>query len=213
MYPCDRPIRAAISSDVPWDKAMAPQSVHDIARSPGHSLFFCVRRRLILPISSSLPSKCAVLPTELTVTFCHSVFLSALVNALAASGKIPTGWQADLFVILQYVPMFTLSPRFMQRIRELYARDVQGRRGEWIDTGFGLSSGRGAGRSAIVFADVEQSEGSEDIEEVPRGVATTSSSGRGAGGMATGFADVEQNEGSDNIEEVTREVQVTTRSE
>ena len=36
----------------------------------------------------------------------------------------------------------------------MYARDVQGRRGEGIDTGFGLSSGRGAGGTAIVFVDV-----------------------------------------------------------
>jgi hypothetical protein len=50
----------------------------------------------------------------------------------------------------------------------------RGRRGEGIDTGFGLSlSGRGAGGTAIVFADVEQNEGSEDIEEVPREVGTT----------------------------------------
>ena len=63
-----------------------------------------------------------------------------------------------MLFILEYVPMFTLSPRFILSIRELYARDVQGRRGEGIDTGFGLSSVRGAGNSAIVFADVEQNE-------------------------------------------------------
>ena len=109
--------------------------------------------------------------------------------------------------------MFTLSPRFILSIRELYARDVQGRRGEGIDTGFGLSSGRGAGRSAFAFADVEQNEGSEDIEEVPRGVATTSSSSSGAGRTAIVFVDVEQNEAPGDIEEVTREVPVTTRPE
>lgn len=58
-------------------------------------------------------------------------------------------------------------------IRALYARDVQGKRGEGIDTGFGLASGRDFGGSAVVFADVEQNEGVEDIEEVPREGGTT----------------------------------------
>ena len=173
-----------------------------------------MRPRLILSLSSSLPSKRAVLPTKLTVTFCHSVFLSALINALATSGKFPaSGWLMCLLGILQYVPMFTLSPRFILSIWELYACDVQGRRGEGIDTGFGLSSDRSAGRLAIVFADVEQNEGLEDIEEALRGVATTLLSDRGPGGMAIVFVNIEQNEGSGNIEEVTREVQVATEPE
>ena len=115
--------------------------------------------------------------------------------------------------VLEYVLVFTLSPRFILSIRDLYARDVQGRHGEGIDTGFGLSSDCGAGRSTIVFVDVEQNEGSEDIEKVPRGLATTSSSGRDVGGTPVVFVDVEQNGGSEDIEEVTREVQVTTRPE
>ena len=101
---------------------------------------------------------------ELTVTFCHSVFLFALINLLSVSGNFPTvGWLACLLTIVECVPMFTLSPRFVMSIRELYARDIQGRRDEGIDTGFGLlSSGRGAGGTAIMFADVEPNE--EDIE-------------------------------------------------
>ncbi|KAF8442243.1 hypothetical protein L210DRAFT_3536131 [Boletus edulis BED1] len=76
--------------------------------------------------------------------------------------------------------MWTLIPRFIISVRELYARDVQISRGEGIDTGFGLSSGRSAGEKAMVFADVEQDEGPEDveetqrdIEEIPRDVGTT----------------------------------------
>ena len=161
--------------------------------------------------SSPLPSKRAVLPTELTAAFCHSVFLFSLINALTTSEKLPTeGWQ--VLFILEYVPVFTLSPRFIMSIRELYTHDVQGRRGEGIDTGFGLSSDCGAGRSTIVFVDVEQNEGSEHIEEVPRGVATTSSSGPGAGGTAIVFADVEQNEGSEDIEKVPRGLTTTSSS-
>ncbi|KAF8552966.1 hypothetical protein OG21DRAFT_1485804 [Imleria badia] len=69
--------------------------------------------------------------------------------------------------------MFTLIPRFIISIRELYARDVQGRRGEGIDTGFGLSSScRDAGGTAIVFADVEQNE-LDGVEETPMEDVTT----------------------------------------
>ena len=69
--------------------------------------------------------------------------------------------------------MYTLTPRFIMSIRELYARDVHGRQGGGIDTGFGLSSvGRSAGGVAIVFVDVE-SEGSEDAEEIRMEARTT----------------------------------------
>ena len=104
--------------------------------------------------------------------------------------------------------MYTLTPRFILSIRELYARDVQGRRGEGIDTGFGLSSGRGTGGTAIVFVDVEQNEESE-AAEVLREVVTTSSSSRGAGETVVVSVDVGQNEGLKDIEEVPREVIIT----
>ena len=74
-----------------------------------------------------------------------------------------------LLNILEVVPLFTLTPRFIISIRELYARDVQCRRGEGIDTGFGLTSGRGAVEAEVVFAGAGQNEGTEDIEEIPRG--------------------------------------------
>ena len=73
-----------------------------------------------------------------------------------------------LLLVMEYIPMYTLSPRFILSIRELYARDVEGRRGEGIDTGFGLSSsGRGAVVTPIAFTDVEQVQGVEVIEEIP----------------------------------------------
>ncbi|KAF8135154.1 hypothetical protein EV363DRAFT_1447915 [Boletus edulis] len=110
-----------------------------------------------------------------------AIFLFTLMNALAAAGKLGSGLsQLILSVIAEFVPMWTLIPRFIISVRELYARDVQISRGEGIDTGFGLSSGRSAGEKAMVFADVEQDEGPEDveetqrdIEEIPRDVGTT----------------------------------------
>lgn len=83
------------------------------------------------------------------------------------SGIYPTsGWELIVTSLIELIPLFTLTPRFIISIRALYARDLQGRRGEGIDTGFGLSSGRNV-RSTLVFADVEQNGEMEDIEEVP----------------------------------------------
>lgn len=76
------------------------------------------------------------------------------------------GWQLVLLGILEFVPIYTLTPRFIISIRKLYANDVEGRRGGGIDTGFGLPSTGGADRTVIVFADVEQNEGAEDVEEI-----------------------------------------------
>lgn len=91
-----------------------------------------------------------------------------IMNLSIALGKAPNGgWQWLLLLILEYVPIFTLTPRFILNIRELYTHDGQGRLGEGIDTGFGLSSsGRGAVGTAMVFANAEQNEGSDDTEEI-----------------------------------------------
>ncbi|KAF8553297.1 hypothetical protein OG21DRAFT_1261156 [Imleria badia] len=107
-----------------------------------------------------------------------AIFVFNLINVLTALEKLPTStWPLVLLTFVEYVPMFTLTPRFIMNIRELYARDVQGKHGEGIDTGFGLSlSGHDAGgiQTAIVFADVEPNEGLEGIEELPNiGVGTT----------------------------------------
>ena len=76
-----------------------------------------------------------------------------------------------VLTVMRYVPIFTLTPRFIMSLRELYARDVQGRRGGGIDTGFGLSSSScGAGRMAVMIADLERL---EDTEEIPMEVRTT----------------------------------------
>ena len=78
-------------------------------------------------------------------------------------------WEVVLIAIVTYVPAFVLTPRFVLSLRDLYARDVQGRCGGDIDTAFGLtSSGRAPVTSEIVFADgghnlvEEQGEGQEE---------------------------------------------------
>jgi hypothetical protein len=112
--------------------------------------------------------------------------------------------------VLAYVPMYALTPRLILNIRELYARDVQGRRGEGIDTGFGLLSTRGgADGTTMVFANVEPNEGLEDDargrcgDGIDTGAGLgLSSSGHRAVGPAIELTDVEPYEGLENIEEV-----------
>ena len=173
VHPHDRSIREAVTSDVPCSKAVATQPVHDLVHQARYPLFLCVRPRLILSLSSLLLSKLAKLLTELMVTLRYSILLLILIELLNVYGYVPIdGWQFDLMLMLQYVPMFTLTPRFILSIRELYALDVQGRRGGGVDTGFGLSlSGREADETRRVFANVEQNEGLsvEDVEEILTG--------------------------------------------
>ncbi|KAG8219165.1 hypothetical protein J3R82DRAFT_4934 [Butyriboletus roseoflavus] len=128
------------------------------------------------------------------------IFLYNFVVLFNYSGGV---WQGYMLYILAYVPMYTLTPRFILSIRELYARDVQGRRGEGIDTGFGLlSSGRGAVGTAMVFADVEPNERLEDDVRGDGGDTRfgLSSSSRGAVGPAIALADVGPSEGLENVE-------------
>lgn len=161
MHPRDCSIREAVTRDVPCHKAVAAQSVYGLAHHAWHLLFLCVRPRLTSSLSSALCK-------HINLIFCHSIFLSILIGVLGGAGSFPTGgWTLILLFTLQYLPIYTLTSRFILNIRKLYARDARGRRGEGIDTGFGLSlSGRDAVGTAMVFANVGQNEGSGDVEEI-----------------------------------------------
>ncbi|KAI9566851.1 hypothetical protein HD554DRAFT_2272914 [Boletus coccyginus] len=104
-----------------------------------------------------------------------AVFMFFLINILASLGtlSIKQLWQADLTFLLQYVPMATLTPRFIIGIRELHARDVQGRRGEGIDTGFGFPSRGGGVGGTMMFAGLGLDGGLEGAEEIPLEFGTT----------------------------------------
>lgn len=100
------------------------------------------------------------------------MLLLQLINVLNFAANISTtGWRALVIGIVEYVPVFTLTPRFILSMRQLYARDSRGRGGSYdIDTEFGLTSvdGRGVGGTAIVFADVVQNkEGLGRDGEIP----------------------------------------------
>ena len=109
-----------------------------------------------------------LLYAAVTVT-CHTTSLSI------------DGWWI-LLVVAEYIPIFTLVPRFILNLRDLYAHDLQGRRGSNIDTAFGLSStpGHGPVASAIVFAEDGQNEGGEQGEEIQMEERETRSAGSGA---------------------------------
>ena len=70
---------------------------------------------------------------------------------------------------MQIIPPTTLVPRFILNLREIYARDLEGRRGSDIDVkAFGLGSGfeRGAIRRTIEFAEHRQNESEEPGDEM-----------------------------------------------
>ena len=101
-----------------------------------------------------------------------SSLLNTLINVLGSSGVIPQGWLSQALVIIATVPLYTLTPRFVMNIRELYVLDTKGRVDCDIDTGFGLSSGVGHGvgvstmNGTIAFAETGGSGGSNGEEIV-----------------------------------------------
>ena len=64
--------------------------------------------------------------------------------------------------------MFTLVPRFILSLRELYARDLQGARPNDIDTAFGFTSASAheSALNTIQFANTWQTEGLKQDEAV-----------------------------------------------
>ncbi|KAG9311477.1 hypothetical protein JVU11DRAFT_8592 [Chiua virens] len=86
------------------------------------------------------------------IVYFIGILLINLSDTLNLAGKAPsTGWQMILWNFVAYVPVFTLTPRFIMSVRKLHAHNVRSRFGSWIDTGFGLTSSRS--QMVMVFAD------------------------------------------------------------
>ncbi|KAG9315361.1 hypothetical protein JVU11DRAFT_4507 [Chiua virens] len=101
------------------------------------------------------------------VTYFFAIFLINFVDLLTATGKLPTsGKHMESLYLLSYVSLFTLTPRFIMSIRELHTQNMQGRCGTGIDTGFGFSMISYYSRRPA-FVDVEQSDGTEIVEDIP----------------------------------------------
>lgn len=100
-----------------------------------------------------------------------STLFYSLVNMLGILGIIPLGWVTQVLMAATNVPLYTLTPRFVMNVRELYALDSEGLRDRDIDTGFGLSSGtRRVGGSTtfgtMVFAEAGGIGGLDESEEI-----------------------------------------------
>ena len=148
-------IHHTVISNVQSDKAIPAQPLHE------HS---CERRRVVLScvcshLIFSLPSKL----TGLIVI--NSILSLALFNLLYNTRKGPLASDIQPITMLMrmdYISSFTLLPRFLLGLRELYARDLQKRRGSDIYTvdDFISAPSFDALGNAVIFADSEQ-EGSE----------------------------------------------------
>ena len=97
----------------------------------------------------------------------NNTLMYSIINLIfyAVSLSINGWWTLSL--VVQFITMFTLVPRFILNLRELYARNLQSRCGSNIDTAFGLTSASSHDPvvSAIMFAEDEQSgEQSEEIQ-------------------------------------------------
>ncbi|KAF8126820.1 hypothetical protein EV363DRAFT_1347544, partial [Boletus edulis] len=102
-----------------------------------------------------------------------ATLINVLFNMLGTLGVFPSkGWVAQVLVIAANIAAYTLIPRFVINVRELYMLDSQGLCNHDIDTGFGLSSGarHGVGGTTtigtIAFAQGGAPEGSENREEI-----------------------------------------------
>ena len=99
----------------------------------------------------------------------NSILTYALINILGTTGNVPkNGWWPILIGMMEYIPPYTLVPRFILSLRKLYTSDLRGRRGSNIDTAFGLTStsSHGAAASVIMFVDAGQNEVLDESEEI-----------------------------------------------
>ncbi|KAI9454595.1 hypothetical protein HD554DRAFT_2150039 [Boletus coccyginus] len=84
------------------------------------------------------------------------------------------GWQKIPLYILEVVPIYTLTPRFIMGLKEVYARDVQGRHWSRINTVFGLwLSDHDVDGAAVELTDIERNDGLVGVEESPTATRTS----------------------------------------
>lgn len=101
--------------------------------------------------------------TNSVLSFSLICMLTTMVN-ISSSDQ----WWTVVAVTVEYIPAFTLTPRFILSLRELDARVRRSRDGSDIDTAFGLTSTfyRGAVADAIMFADSGGTDSEEQGEEI-----------------------------------------------
>lgn len=141
-------------SNVQGNKAFPPEPLHDPSCEGRHDLFYCVCPRSVLFHAINLTTK-------------YSFLVWSLLDILYDTTNIIHGGWSTILLTLEFIPPFTLVPRFILSLRALYVRDLRGIRGGDMDTAFGFTSGSGHGTvGTIMFADAAQSEGAEQEEEI-----------------------------------------------
>ncbi|KAF8126822.1 hypothetical protein EV363DRAFT_1173633 [Boletus edulis] len=108
-----------------------------------------------------------------------ATFFNSLINLLGALGILSQEWVQPVLLSASTIVLYTLAPRFVINLRELYVRDTQGRLDRDIDTAFGLSSGvrRGVGGTTTIGTIAFVHGTSEDGEEM----TTTAERAEGGG--------------------------------
>jgi len=105
------------------------------------------------------------------VVYFFAFFLLNLLNLLYGFHMLPKeGWFTILYLPAELVPAYTLTPRFVLSIRELYVRSIENGHSSKIDAGFGLSGRFGTtttGTTTMAFEDSVANIGLEETEEVP----------------------------------------------
>ena len=164
MYADGGQVREGLAPDVPGNAHTAAEQIYKSSRPRWSFIFYCVRTLIpfLFPLASGLTQQHAMIST----------FLYCVVNMLGHLGNIPQGWPTYLLMIAANVPLYTLTPRFVMNVRELYMLDMQGRCGDDIDSGFGLLSGTGWGAGepttmgTIAFVEGGGIGGLDDGEEI-----------------------------------------------
>ena len=170
--PSDDPVREGITPDVSSDTKMAVEQIH--AYPPQRLRFILLRVRLLFFWFCLL---------NLFHNAAISAFLNTFLYLLYSLGDIPQGSVNQVLLVVANLPLYTFTPRFVINIRELYALDIEGRRGGDIDAGFGLSSraSRSVGSltvGTIAFTEAGGIGGSNDDEGMIVAQERAESSGR-----------------------------------
>ena len=129
----DGQVCGGLASDVSGNGKTAVEQIYESPRQRWSFILYRVRTLVLFPFLRELTQQHALIST----------FLYCIVNMLGVLGNIPQGWLTYSLMVVASVPLYTLTPRFVMNVRELYVLDLQGRCGNDIDTGFGLLNGAG----------------------------------------------------------------------
>ena len=104
------------------------------------------------------------------MTLLSSIVFFNRTAILVASGEFETeGWGALIFLPLEYVPAFALTPRFIMSVRALRPQNQQDGQEHETDVEFGSIGSQHGDHATEIVLDIGQpaSEVAEQDEEIP----------------------------------------------